>query len=102
MEFKKIDPGVWKPKEAEEAIEGVLISIDEDSGKFNSMIYHIENDKGEQIVVFGSTILNDRMKYIKEGDYLKIVYKGITKNSNKQDVKLYDVYKGETTPKGQG
>ena len=96
MEFQKIEPGVFKPTKEGESIEGTLLSV-EDSKKFKEggKIYHLEAANGSQIVVFGTTVLSDRMSYIKLGDYCKIIYKGVQKNSKGQDTKIFEVYKGK-------
>jgi len=95
VEFQKIEPGVWKPVNAGDAIEGVLISIAE-SKRFGGKVYHMESSKGEQIVVFGTTILDDRMGYIKPGEYCKIEFKGCVKNAKQQDTKMFEVFKAKT------
>jgi hypothetical protein len=93
-EFTKVEPGVWKPAKAGDNIEGVLVSIG-DSKKYGGKIYHIETPKGEQLVVFGSTVLDDRMSYIKIGEYCKIEFNGTTKNAKNQDTKMFAVYKAK-------
>lgn len=94
MEWKKIEPDVWKPEKDGDEIEGKLVKIDRESGKFSSTIYHLEKE-GKQTVVFGTTVLDDKMKYINEGNSVKIVFRGTQKNTKNQDVKLFDVFKGE-------
>jgi hypothetical protein len=94
MTYEKIEPVVWKPINDGDTIEGFLIHIDTDSGKYKSKIYHIETiGNKEQKVVFGTTVLDDKMKCIVIGDRIKIIFKGTTKNEKKQDVKIYEVYK---------
>jgi len=93
MEFKKIEPNIWKPEKEGDEITGILISK-EDSVKFKNTNYHIETSNQEQKMIFGTTILNDRMKFVNVGDTIKIIYKGIIKNAKKQDTKVFEVYKG--------
>lgn len=95
MPFQKIEPNVWKPENEGDEIQGVLIRI-QDSLRFDNKVYHLETKEGEQItqkVVFGSTVLDDRMGYVKEGDQVRIVYKGLQKNQKGQDTKIFEVYK---------
>lgn len=93
MSWQKIEPGVWKPVNEGDEIEGKLIKVDSESGKFDSPVYHLERGK-EQNIVFGTTVLNDKMSYINVGDDVKIVFKGTQKNSKGQDVKIFEVFKG--------
>jgi hypothetical protein len=96
MDFVKIEPNVWKPEKSGDEITGVLIGK-EDSKKYENKVYHLETKVGslvEQKVVFGTTVLDDRMGYIKVGDTVKIVFKGTVKNSKQQDTKVFEVFKG--------
>lgn len=94
MEYEKIMPEVWKPEKEGDTIEGVLISVEKEAGKFKSTVYHIETINKEHKIVFGTAVLDNRMSYIKEGESFKIVFTGMQKNEKKQDVKLFDVFKG--------
>jgi hypothetical protein len=38
-------------------------------------------------------VLDDRMKFVKVGDKVKIVFKGMVKNRNGQDVKIFEVFR---------
>jgi len=94
MKWEKIEPGIWKPQKEGDSIEGVLIKVDKESGKFDSPVYHIETANKEQKVVFGTAVLNDKMSYINPGDPVKIEFKGTQKNAKGQDVKVFEVFKG--------
>jgi len=96
MEFTKISPGVWKPTTAGDAIEGVLISS-EDGKKFGGKVYHLETPAGGQVVVFSTTVLEDRMSYIKIGEYCKIIFNGTQKNAKGQETKMFDVFKAKAS-----
>jgi hypothetical protein len=96
IEYTKINPGVFKPTKEGESIEGKLLSI-EDSKKFKEggKIYHLETADGGQIVVFGTTVLSDRMSFVNIGEQIKIIYMGVKKNAKGQDTKIFEVYKGK-------
>ena len=100
-EFTQINPGVWKPTTAGEEIVGVLVSVQDSTKYENNKIYHIDaieaNGSRSQKVVFGTTVLDDRMSYIKVGDTVKIIFKGTVQNAKKQDTKIFEVYKGKST-----
>lgn len=83
-----------------DTLEGVLIKVND--GKFlrtdkkgqsmgKSKVYTIESD-GKTYTVFGTSVLENRMSGVTEGDSVKIVFNGITTNSLGQDMKLFDVY----------
>jgi hypothetical protein len=92
-EWKKIEPNVWKPENDGDEIEGVLISVEPETGTFKSTIYHLEKGE-EQWAVWGTTVLDDRMQYVHVGEKFKIIYKGLQKNTKGQDVKIFEVFKG--------
>ena len=87
-----VQPEVWKPEQEEDSIEGVLVLRSEHSGRYDSEAYYIEN-KSRTVVVFGTTVLEARMRLMKIGDVVKIVYKGIEKNSRNEDTKIFEVFK---------
>ena len=91
--FKKIDPGIWTYEKVGDEIVGILKKV-EDSKKFDNKVYSFEIN-GEQMVVFGTTVLDNRMAFVNEGDKVKIVYKGMEKNQKGQPTKMFDVYKDE-------
>lgn len=90
MAFQEVKPNVWKPSKEGDTLIGELIRVD-DSSKYKNKVYGIENKEG-QWVVFGSTVLDDRMKYAKENDTVKIVYQGNQKNKKGQDTKVFTVF----------
>lgn len=97
MGFKKIEPNVWKPEEKGDEIEGVLIRVQE-SSQFGNKVYNLEVDEEGtliQKVVFGTTVLDDRMAYVKEGAKIKIVFCGVQKNKKGQDTKIFEVWKDD-------
>ena len=94
MEFQKIAPSVFKPEKAGDTVEGTLVAV-EDGKKYGGKVYHLETTAGDQLVVFSTTVLQDRMSYVKVGEYCKIVYNGTQKNAKGQETKLFDVFKAK-------
>ena len=94
MEFQKIAPSVFKPEKAGDTVEGTLVAV-EDGKKYGGKVFHFQTKAGEQLVVFSTTILQDRMSYVKVGEYCKIVYNGTQKNAKGQETKLFDVFKAK-------
>ena len=97
-EWKTIEPGVWKPEKEGDNIIGVLLNKepkDEISGL--SARYYIENQEG-MFFVWGSTVLDDRMQYVKVGSKIRITFEGKTKNKRGQAVNLFKVEVSDTEP----
>lgn len=90
MVFVNVEPVVWKPQNEGEQIEGVLIGKQEKMPGEMSARYFLENKEGQHLV-WGSTVLDDRMATIKVGDIIRITFKGVVKNKRKQDVKIFSV-----------
>ena len=93
MEFEEIEPNVWKPQKDGDSIEGVIVRKDTDVGTNKSNTYHLEKD-GDQIMVWGSTVLDDRLAYVKVGEYVRITFKGTQPNKRGQETKIFKVEKG--------
>jgi len=91
MVWKDVEPNVWKPQSEGESISGVLIKV-ELKGTTNALgsKYYVENTTG-QYLVWGSTVLDDRMTLVTIGTLVRITYKGTTLNKRKQEVKIYKV-----------
>lgn len=89
-EWKKIEPGVWKPENKGDSIIGALISK-EPKDENVSAKYHVEDTNGDLFLVWGSAILDNRLQHVKIGQKIKIVYNGKTKNQRGQDLNLYEV-----------
>jgi hypothetical protein len=99
MEFRKIEPGVWKAEKEGDEIIGKLVKIGESSKYGKGKVYHLEVENPqtgaiENKVVFGSTVLDDRMGFVEVGQYVKIAFTETTTNKKGQDVKVYEVSVG--------
>ena len=88
----KDEDGVWKLKDGDEIV-GKYVSKKENLGqRNNSTLYQIETEDGE-LSVWGSTVLDTRLKNVKEGHGVKIIYKGMKKTKDgKTKYHDYDVY----------
>ena len=76
MAYKEINPEIWMYENDGEFIEGILVLKQVDVGDNKSMMYSIETPEGVKNV-WGSAILDSRMKLVKEGSKVKITYKGL-------------------------
>jgi hypothetical protein len=93
MGYTEIQPNIWKPINIGDSVEGILVGVDQTVGRNESNIYSLETPEGLKWKVWGTAIIDDRMKYIKVGDKIKITYEGSTVNKAGQPLKLYKVFK---------
>lgn len=91
MAYKEVNPGMWTPEKDGDCIEGVFIRAEKDIGLNKSMLYHLESD-AKPISVWGSTILDQRMAWIKPGQKIRITFKGLAeKKTGKNAPKIFKV-----------
>ena len=89
--WKTVEPSVWKPQKDGDHIMGILVNKEpKDDTSGLSARYYLENDQG-MFFVWGCTVLDDRMQYVKVGDKIRITYEGATTNKRNQRVNLYKV-----------
>jgi len=70
---EQVGMSFWNPEQEGETVEGVVEEIiDGDYGKQ----YTIKKDDGEQITTSSHAYLQNRMKKVKVGDKVKMVYEG--------------------------
>jgi len=97
MNYKKlINP--WIPEKEDDAIEGKLLRVDSEVGENKSMFYILETKESIR-GVWGSTVLDEKMKIFEVGNYIKIVFLGKKKGTRAEEYKDFDVYRGEETKK---
>lgn len=84
----------WKPQDKDDEIEGILTDIQHGVGQNDSTLYTIQRkDTGENTGVWGSTVLDQRMKGISVGMEVRIVYKGLgDAKAGKNPPKLWQVF----------
>ena len=99
-DWKKVEMGdAWDYKNAKKGSEviGLFVGKEENVGENNSIVYTLESPSGEMISIWGSTVLDLRLKNIKVGEEVRIVYLGQLE-SEKRKGKFYhnfDVYHRE-------
>lgn len=88
-EWKTIDPGKWTPKQDGELIEGILVQMQPKQAELSAR-YTLDTENG-LMLVWGSTVLDNRMSYVKIGQHVRITFKGATKNKKGQPLKIFKV-----------
>lgn len=83
MVFKEVNPETWKPEKEGDFIEGILVTKQDNIGENKSKIYSLEISPAKFISVWGCTILDQRMEYVKEGSKIRITYKGLSEQTSK-------------------
>ncbi|MBA7624001.1 hypothetical protein ES703_31405 [subsurface metagenome] len=99
MEEKKysdVEQTFWEYEKEGDAIVGVYISNQDNVGENNSMVYNLEQPNGKIISVWGSVVIDSKMKLVKIGDDIRIVYLGKVKPSQGREYKDYKIQKAET------
>jgi hypothetical protein len=80
--YQEIEPTIWKPEKDGDFIEGVLVRVQEKVGENESMLYGIETPEGVKNI-WGSAVLDERMAFVKQGEKVKVTFKGLAKETKK-------------------
>lgn len=73
-------PKMWNWDEDGEEIEGILIKVDENVGENESNVYTLELEGGKTVGIWGTAVLDSRLKELELGTKVQIIYKGKKKN----------------------
>lgn len=91
MGFKEITSEFWNYSKEGDKIEGVLLGKEDEVGVNKSKAYAIETKDGKKLMVWGTTVLDNKMKYVEIGNKVRITYQGLVKNKKQQDMKTFKV-----------
>lgn len=89
---------VWKPMVVGDAVEGRYVKKEVSVGANKSNMYSLEQNDGEIIKVWGSTVIDGAFDNISSGLMVRIEYLGEETGKNNRKYKNYDIYKGIVTP----
>lgn len=81
-----------------DSVEGELVNVRSDVGENKSMMYDIKTENGLK-AIWGSKILDEKMRVVKLGQKVKIVFKG--KEKAKTGGREYLVYEVFVKQEGQ-
>jgi len=92
--WKENSGNIWKPENKDDSIVGLLVDIQKEVGSNNSMLYTLkEKETNENVGIWGSTVLDARMKGIEIGMEVRLVYKGLGDAKPGQNApKLWQVF----------
>jgi hypothetical protein len=100
IEWTEIKGGnIFNFEKENETLEGKLVDVRADQGKYKSVVYDIEKADGELVSLFGATVLDGRMKRVKIGDYVKILFKGTVKSKTGREYADFQVFTRESESK---
>lgn len=88
--WKTIEPDIWKPEEEEMSVEGTLVSKEPKTDDLSAR-YTIETENGAHFLVWGSTLLDDRLRLVSIGEFVRITYKDEKDMDKGRKLKLYKV-----------
>lgn len=94
QDWKENTGNSWKPEKKDEEVVGILVDVETGVGQNGSTMYTVEQSSDHTTVnIWGSTVLDSRMKGIKVGEEVRIVYKGLgDKQPGKNPPKLWQVF----------
>lgn len=97
LNFKRVELSPAWDFEKTPELTGIFISTEENVGPNNSKLYNIELEDGTKTSVWGSTVLDVRLKNVKPGEVVKITYLGKEKSDQRKGAtyKNYEVYHAE-------
>jgi len=85
--------GSWDFRTNKE-IEGELVGMEENVGPNESTLYHIKKANGEILGVWGSTVIDSRMRTFEPGDKVRIIYQGMAKSpTTGREYHNFDIFK---------
>lgn len=98
-EWQEIDGKTDETWNQKEVLIGKYISVEDNVGPNNSLMYHIKKDDGSVVGVWGSTVLDMKISKAKIGDYLRLESLGMKKNPKTgREFKDYSVKSKTVSP----
>ena len=79
-EVKEIFGDTWNYEKVGDQIEGILLAKKTNVGKNQANLYDIEVSEGVVKSVWGSVVIDDRMRLVSVGDRIRLTYLGMEKN----------------------
>ena len=89
INWTTLTPGVWKPEKPGDHIAGILTNKPMKNDKVSAR-YYIKSD-GKIFLLWGSAVLDHRLSSVEPGTPVRITYLGLEKNSNNQNMKMFEV-----------
>ena len=83
---------VWdyKAEGVDAEISGILRDVETEVGPNKSTLYTLKTSTGETISVWGSTIIDTRLKNVEVGEEVKIIYLGKMKSEKRKGAEYHN------------
>lgn len=85
---------IW---DKEAPLEGEFVKVEPDTGPNKSNLYTIKTEKGEEVKVWGSTVLDDKLLGVPMGTFVRIEYEGKLKSKKGTEYHGYKVFLDEAS-----
>ncbi len=92
--YEDVAENFWDPKEEGDSVSGRLVQIQREVGPNKSMLYSIELEDKSISLVWGSTVLDNKMSAVIKDNDIKIIYLGM--KSGEREYKDYKVQRAVT------
>ena len=89
-DWKKIEAGDAWDFDKDDTLVGVFTGKEEGVGPNESMIYEFELKDGKRVSVWGTTLLDMRLKNVIVGEEVKIVYLGMAKSKQRKGAEYHN------------
>lgn len=84
--YEDVEQEFWNYEKAGDSIAGFYLGMRTNVGENKANLYSLRTDKGV-ISIWGSTVLNTKLPFLKEGDDINIIYLGETTGSGSRKYK---------------
>jgi len=95
--MEKVELDVWD-FEKNKVLEGHFVGVEKEIGRHKSNLYSVRLEDGRVVQVWGSTILDTRLKNVEMGDEVAIIYHGKYVGKSGSKYKNFEVYHGKPKP----
>tara|TARA_R100000808_G_scaffold15173_2_gene35348 strand:- start:1121 stop:1477 length:357 start_codon:yes stop_codon:yes gene_type:complete len=96
--FETVEPLIWKPQNPGEQIEGKFLFSDTKGSKFGNPKLFIQDNTGQNYLIFAPKMLEDRMRFIEPGSGVLVRYEGLSSDpvkAGQAPMKEFSVYRAK-------
>jgi hypothetical protein len=90
--FKKVGGDMWNFLENPEVVGKYMDMIPANKEARKSSVITLEGEDGQEIRLWGSTVLDNHFQAIEKGEIVKIVFLGMGKSKTGAEYKNFEVY----------
>jgi hypothetical protein len=94
-QYEDVEQTFWNPEKEGDSIEGIYLSKQEEVGENKATVYNIETPEKQVIGVWGSTVIDQKMKLISSGDDIRIIFEGRVKPEKGKEYKSFKIQRAK-------